>query len=137
MEKKNNRKHWLFVIVPIFAFAIGIAMASVGGIMTLNATAKMFLFESGPYAYISPNECLYDDFPAPINVAYNVNGDGAKDIKKPRQRSEEEIEKCFAEKKNEEKIRFLNKEKQSVVDGLSALVVGLILIFIFKKKNIL
>ena len=134
MEKKKPKKHWVYIIVPVFAFTVGIVMASVGGIMSLNATAKMFLFESGPYGYISPNECRYDNFIAPVPVAYDIkNIDG---IKNPKQRSEEEIKKCLTERKNEEKIRFLNKEKQSLVDGLSALIVGLILILVFKKKNL-
>ena len=45
----SQKKEWISKIVPNLAFAAGIIIASVGGMMTLSSTMKLALFDSEPY----------------------------------------------------------------------------------------
>jgi len=118
----SDKKHWIIKIVPALAFAAGIIMASIGGMMTVSSVAKLALFEGEPYSYISEDQCRYD---------YNkpeIEG-------QTKERSIEEIEQCVMDRKAEEISRFQNSEKQDIVDGLSALLIGGILILSFRKRK--
>ena len=118
----SDKKHWIIKIVPALAFAAGIIMASIGGMITVSSTAKLALFESDSYSYISKEQCEYDY--KEINTNENA-----------RKKSIEEIEQCVMDRKAEEISRFQNTEKQDIVDGLSSLLVGLILILSFRKRK--
>lgn len=134
MNKKNmsDKKHWLTTIVPVLAFATGIIMVSVGGMITLSSTAKLALFEQGPYAYIDSEQCRVD---YNIPETLSESDTSSEKINEPRVRTEQEIEQCVQNKKMEEISRFQNTEKQDIVDGLSALIVGFLLIVVFRKKK--
>lgn len=133
---EKQQKHWIIRIVPAIAFAAGIIMASIGGIITLQAGAKLALFDHGPYNRITREQCQYDY----NNYDYDLNPLIYKDKEKmvntqARKRTEAEIQKCLTEKNAAEKERFQEDKKQNLVDGISALIVGFILIFAFKKRE--
>lgn len=135
-EKKQ--KHWIIRIVPAIAFAAGIIMASIGGITTLQAGAKLALFDHSPYNGITKEQCQYDynRHPVELDILSMETIVGTKPIvDKPYKRTDEEINKCLTERRAEEKDRFQQDKKQDLVDGLSPLIVGLILIFAFRKRE--
>ena len=126
----SDKKHWIVKIVPALAFAAGIIMASIGGIMTLSSGAKLALFDAHPYNQISREQCEFD---------YSFHGIPVMDKKTvdttPKKRTEEEITRCIERRKIEEKQRFQQEKKQNLIDGLSTLIVGLLLIIFFRKKE--
>lgn len=128
----SDKKHWLTTIVPVLAFATGIIMMSVGGIITLSSAAKLALFEQGSYSYIDSEQCRMDY--SGSETMYESNIPSEKTYT-PRVRTEQEIEQCVQNKKIEETSRFKNTEKQDMVDGLSALIVGFLLVTFFRKKK--
>ena len=126
----THQKHWIIKIVPVLAFATGIIMVSIGGVMTLSSGAKLALFDHEPYNQITREQCEFDyhDFrPIPVETLEKKS--------EPRKKTEEEIIKCIKERRIEEKQRFKGRQKQNLVDGLSVLIVGLILILGFRKKE--
>jgi hypothetical protein len=133
----SETKHWILKIVPSLAFAAGIIMASIGGVITLSSSAKLLLFDHGPYGNVTMEQCEFDysDFgPIPVSIEKDsVSGTSLVNTQ-PKKRTEEEIIKCIEEKKNEEKQRFQQDKKQNLVDGLSVLIIGLLLILSFRKK---
>lgn len=132
----TDKKHWILKIVPALAFAAGIIMASIGGMMTLSSTAKLALFEQGPYSYISKDQCEYDYNRQPIMIEERVSNIATKPTNpKQYKRTPLEVKECLNEKRTEEKQRFQQDKKQDIVDGISALIVGLILIFAFRRKK--
>jgi hypothetical protein len=130
----SDKKHWILKIVPALAFAAGIIMASIGGIMVLSSGAKLALFDHGPYNQVTRQECKYnyDYRPVPLIIEKQETGIINDNLK---ERSEEEITKCVNERKAEEKNRFQQDKKQNLVDGFSALIIGLILVFAFRKRE--
>ena len=119
----SDNKHWITKLIPVLAFAAGIIIASVGGIMTLSSTMKLVFFETEPYSYITEDQCLYD-YTKPLDSERgNV------------ERSPEEVEVCVAEQKIQEKKRFQNNQKETIVDGVSALIVGGILLLAFRRRK--
>ena len=120
----SDKKHWIIKIVPALGFVAGIIMASVGGIMTVSSAGKLVLFENGPYSYVNMEQCRYD-YNRPV-----VDKD-----EKAYERTSEEIDACLVEKKQEELSRFQNREKQDIVDGISALLIGGILLLAFRRRK--
>jgi hypothetical protein len=133
----SETKHWIVKIVPSLAFAAGIIMSSIGGIMTLSSGSKLLLFDHGPYGQVTREQCEFDYRgygPIPLSIE-KVDVSDTKFINTlPRKRTEDEIIKCVNEKRREEKQRFQQDKKQNLVDGLSVLIVGLLLILFFRKK---
>jgi hypothetical protein len=119
----SHTKHWITKLVPALAFAAGIIISSVGGIMTVSSSMKLALFETEPYSYITEDQCRYD-----YNKPLMENGE-------TYEYTDSEIQKCMAERKNEEIKRFQNNQKENIVDGVSALVVGGLLILAFRKRD--
>lgn len=124
----SDTKHWMARLVPSLAFVAGIIITSVGGIMAVSSSLKLALFETSPYSFISEDQCRY----RPFN--YAIDTDTTEDSKEA-QASEEEIATCLEEKTEEEKVRFKNSQKENIVDGLSALIVGGILLLAFRKRE--
>lgn len=119
----SDKKHWIIKIVPALAFVAGIIMSSVGGVMLLSSSAKLALFEHNSYDYVRSEDCRFD---------YRKKAeDGISDY----ERTGSEISDCVKEKKIENKQRFQNSEKQDIVDGISILFVGLILVLLFRKQK--
>lgn len=125
----SDTKHWIIKIVPVLAFATGIIMSSIAGIMTLSSVSKLVLFDSDPYSYVTREDCRFDYNPKSMDIAPSER------IEKPYERTEAEIEICFNEKKADEKNRFQQKQKQNLVDGISTLIVGMMLILAFRKRK--
>lgn len=136
----SDKKHWLTRIVPVLAFTAGIIMSSVGGVMVLSSSVKLVLFEQGPHSYISKEQCRYDYVPImPVDVVSLKGFEGTEALGEFGDQkvalSDEQIEECLSEKRAEEKSRFQGREKQDIVDGVSALIVGFLLILFFRKKK--
>lgn len=118
----SDKKHWIIRLVPAIGFVAGIIMASVGGIMVLSSSAKLVLFDENPRSYISIDNCRYDYSKERVDD-------------KPYLRTAEEQNLCVKERKKEDTKRFKNDEKQDIIDGLSLLLVGFILLFSFRKRK--
>ncbi|MCI5050825.1 MAG: hypothetical protein MRY57_00775 [Candidatus Pacebacteria bacterium] len=118
----SDKKHWITKLVPALAFAAGIIIASVGGIMTISSSLKLAMFETGPYSYISEDSCRYD-----YEKPYVDNA--------PVERSPEETKACIQERKQEEMERFQKSQKENIIDGVSALIVGGVLLLAFRRRK--
>ena len=122
----TDTKHWITKLVPMLAFAAGIIIASVGGIMTISSSLKLAFFESEPYSYVSEEQCRYEYRDSTAKPIMN-DAENAK--------AQQEINDCLKERRQEEKIRFQNNQKENIVDGVSALFVGGILLFAFRRRK--
>jgi len=118
----KETKHWITKLVPVLAFAAGIIIASIGGIMTISSSLKLALFETDSYSYVTEESCRYD-YTKPTT-------EGQQEL-----RNAEEIELCIADREQEEKERFQKNQKENIVDGMSALIVGGILLLTFRKRK--
>ncbi len=118
----SDKKHWITKIVPALAFAAGIIIASVGGIMTISSSLKLVMFDSDPYSYITEESCRYD-YSKPVI-------DGVNAI-----RNDAEIGKCMIDRRQEEMIRFQKSQQENMIEGVSALIVGGILLLAFRRKK--
>lgn len=129
--------NWVYKIVPSLAFAAGIIMASIGGIMTISSTAKLILFDHDSYDMVTRADCEFDYNyrPMPVPMVLNPKKKINEVDSQPRKRTEDEIKKCLDDRKKEMKDRFQQKKKQNLVDGISVLFVGLILIVSFRSKR--
>jgi hypothetical protein len=119
----SDKKHWITKLVPALAFAAGIIIASVGGIMTLSSSLKLATFDSGPYSYVNEEQCRYN--------YVSLTGKGSE----PTERTEAEFEKCINKQKQEEMTRFQKNQKENIVDGISALIVGGLLLMAFRRRE--
>lgn len=118
----SEKKHWIIRLVPAVGFIAGVIMASVGGIMVISSSAKLALFDENPRSYISVDSCRYDYSKEKID-------------NKPYMRTAEEQDLCMEEEKKRDTKRFRNGEKQDVIDGLSSLLVGFILLLSFRRRK--
>lgn len=123
-----DTKHWIIKIVPVLSFAAGVIMSAVGGVTIISSTAKLILFEQGPNTYINREDCRLDYSVQTLVKVDEVN------VQQPRVRTEEEIDACLAQRNEQESRLFKNNEKQDIIDGLASLIVGLLLIFFFRKS---
>lgn len=123
----TDTKHWITKLVPSLAFAAGIIMASVGGIMITSSSIKLAFFETEPYSYYAPDECVYDYSRKPSEPSI--------DTEKPYRLSPDEVISCKEEKEATAKKQFQNSKKENIIDGLSSLLVGAILIFAFRRRK--
>jgi len=123
----SDKKHWITKLVPALAFAAGIVIASVGGIMTVSSSMKLALFETGPYGMVTEEQCRYDYSRYDAIPVEPESG--------PTMRTPEEVEKCMNERKIEEMQRFQNDQKSNMVEGVSALLVGGILLLAFRRRK--
>jgi len=100
--------------------------------MFISSVSKLFLFDHNPYYRNYDMECRHDDvFP----MFQKLSDSGEKEVKIEKHvKTEEEIQKCIERRKKEEKDRYYQERMQSIVDGISALIVGLILVFSFRKQ---
>jgi len=124
----TDTKHWILKIVPALAFAAGIIMMAIGGIMTISSSAKLALFDSEPYNYITREQCEFDYSSQKEFVENKENSNLTK-------KTEEEIEVCLADKRLAEKKHYQDQKKQNIIDGISSLIVGLILVLSFRKRK--
>lgn len=118
----SDKKHWITKLVPALAFAAGIIITSVGGIMTVSSSLKLAVFDSEPYSYINEESCRY-------NYEKPYIGDA------PVERTPEETSLCVEDRKQEELQRFQKNQQENIIDGISALIVGGILLLAFRKRK--
>ena len=118
----SDKKHWITKLVPALAFAAGIIIASVGGIMTISSSLKLAMFDTGPYSYINEDSCRYNyDKPAIDGVN--------------QERTELEIQKCMDNRMEEEIKRFQKNQQENIIEGVSALIVGGVLLLAFRRRS--
>lgn len=124
----KDTKHWITKLVPAIVFIAGVAMVAVGGVMTVSSSLKLAFFETEPYDYYNSEACTFD-YSRPVLEGEKTLG------AEPYRLTPEEAEICKAEKEAEAKERFQNLEKQDIVDGISSLLVGGILLLVFRKRK--
>ena len=135
MKEESIHKHdWIFSIVPNLAFAAGVIMASIAGVMILSSILKLSLFQYEPYEQITREQCLFE-FPYKKPLPITDGGVAFVDSDKNAKPSEKDIQMCLKERRTEAKERFQLKKKENIVDGISILIVGLILIISFRKRK--
>ncbi len=110
------KKHWILGFAPLVLSFVGVIMMTVGGTIILSSAAKLALFETEPSRVITAEDCRYD-------------------YKLEVKRTDDEIKSCLEEKRFVATLRFKNSEKQDIIEGLSALFVGLVLVLFFRKKK--
>ncbi|MFT6361126.1 MAG: hypothetical protein ACJAV6_000669 [Candidatus Paceibacteria bacterium] len=120
----SDKKHWVTKLVPALAFAAGIIIASVGGIMTVSSSMKLALFDSEPYSIVTEDQCRYD-----YNKTTEAPNFGTYE------RTPEEVALCLDSRKAEELARFQNNQKGNMVDGVASLLVGGILLLAFRRRK--
>jgi hypothetical protein len=120
----ETKKDWVTRVVPSLAFTAGIIMAAIGGIMLISSSLKLSMFDAEPYTVITEEECKYD------YTAVSVTPESG-----PKMRTPEEIQSCLLRREQEELERFQNSKKENIIDGISALLVGGILILAFRKRK--
>lgn len=131
----SDKKHWISKLVPALAFAAGIIIASVGGIMTISSSLKLVFFDTNPYSYIDKDQCRYYYDRYPQALALDLKENSSSDNIEPHQRTEIEFEKCMEEKLEEEKDSFQKNQLENIVEGVSALIVGGVLLLAFRKRK--
>lgn len=96
--------------------------------MLLNAAMKLYVFnfQSESYQIVTTEECRYDHS-KPMAVEDSNN--------RSYERTPEEIEQCKEERKAENSLRFEQRKKEGMVDGLAMLLVGIPFWYIFRKKK--
>ena len=116
---------WLPDLIQFGGAITGIILTAIGGVMVLNATLKLYVFnfQSEAYQIVTTQECKYD---------HNKN---TTEATKPYERTPEEIETCKAELREENRLRFVRQKQESMVDGLAMLLVGIPFWLIFRKKK--
>jgi hypothetical protein len=131
-NKKMTEKKlaWLPELIRFGGAITGIVLTAIGGVMLLNATMKLYVFnfQTEPYQIVSSEECRYDH-------NRRIEEVEAKEITRPYKRTAEEIEVCKKERFEENKIRFERSKKENMVDGLAMLLVGIPFWIIFWKKR--
>lgn len=121
----SDKKHWITKLVPVLAFAAGIIIASVGGIMTISSSLKLAFFDSHSYDLSANRQCQHDI----IYDKYTISDEGKSLY------TQEQKNQCIEREAIEIKNRFQNDKKENIVDGVSALIVGGILLLAFRKRD--
>lgn len=116
------------MIVASLAFSAGILIASIGGIIFLSSTAKLIFFPGPSYVVDYEEQCRFQVIGTPnYPKLKEVQTEPQKEI------SKEELEKCVEKHKTQDEVSSRRRKLQSLVDALSSLIVGLLLIFSFRK----
>ena len=123
----ETKLSWLPELIRFGGAITGIVLTAIGGVMLINATMKLYVFDfqTEPYQIVSTEECKYDH-------NRSIKKD---DETKPYIRTAEEIETCKADRLEANTIRFERSKKESMVDGLAMLLVGIPFWLIFWRKR--
>ncbi len=126
----DKKLAWLPELIRFGGAITGIVLTAIGGVMLINATLKLYVFQFQTEAYqiVTDEECRYD---------HNRYADKVEDVEftKPYKRTAEEIELCKKERLEENKIRFERRKKENMVDGLAMLLVGIPFWIIFWRRK--
>lgn len=128
----TKRLAWLPELIQFGGAVTGIILTAVGGVMLLNATMKLYVFnfQSESYQIVSDEECRYDRNRRAVDtIAIEEK------FEKPYERTAEEIEKCKTTRQEENRIRFERTKKEGMVDGLAMLLIGIPFWIIFRKRK--
>ena len=132
----SDKKHWITNIVPALAFAAGIIIASVGGIMVTSSSLKLAFFDSEPYSYITEDQCRHRSLPESSMKTLSGEGSGLPgEVVDDHQQSLDDIETCMHNLKEQEEKRFKKGQQENIIDGISALIVGGVLLLAFRRRK--
>ncbi len=128
-EKKRENSFYekIRTIIASFAVTVGIIMSAVGGIIFLSSFAKMFLFERAPYVVDYEEQCRFRLGGIEQGVKAVTTGRGGEEI------PPEALRSCVNRLERQDRERYRSEKLRSLVDAFSFLVVGMILLFSFKK----
>ncbi len=140
-KKRNSSIKFFVSLVVSISFGAGIIASSIGGILFLSSSAKYLLFSKKDY-FSNEMEyrerCRYLLFPQDSFVFRKEIGvrnvfSSQANKQEMSSKDKEEIQLCVDRLQKEDISRFKKKKMQGMIDGLSSLIVGLILILSFKK----
>lgn len=119
----TNKKHWINRLVPALAFTAGIIIASTGGVITTSSALKLALFDSHKHDISAARQCDH-------NIILKKNNTENQDLD-----TEEHKDLCIATETLRIKKSFQNDKKEDIIEGVSLLIVGGILLLVFRKRN--
>jgi len=114
---KKHTDSWLEILLkklPRFAGAIvGVVFTAIGGVMTVNAGLKTFVFGIETPRYFSASEmCKVQPW------------ESVTEGEKPKSLTREEKKLCMEEKTAEARLKYQQERKENLIDGLAFLIVG-------------
>lgn len=126
---------WLYDLINFGGAVTGIILTAIGGTMLLNSALKLYVFEfsSNEYSYVTKDSCRFDYNYAPVPVA--VAKEPTLNAETKRERTDEEIEKCMAERQAEERKNYTRRKQENMVDGLAMLIIGIPFWAIFDRRR--
>jgi hypothetical protein len=126
----DKKLGWLYDLINFGGAVTGIILTAIGGTMLLNASLKLYVFkfDSNEYSYIRAEDCRYD-----YNISPVVAIKTGENI--PKERSEEDAQKCLNDRIAEEKQRYTRNKQENMVDGLAMLIVGIPFWIIFDRRR--
>ena len=122
---------WLYDLQNFTGVLIGLIMLSIGSFMSLNAGAKLYIFNytSSPY-FVPENRCENNFYePLPFITSEPIQ-DNAKSQKTP-----EEIAKCIAKKTAKEKKRYTRDKQEDMTSGIILIILGAPLWFFHRQRK--
>ncbi len=127
LYKMADAKFRLRDLINVGGVIIGIALTAIGSIFLLNTILKLYVFQFDTPPYFSAQEmCQYDYQAKPMTPESG-----------PVKLEGEEYDKCVTEKTNLETTRYVRQKKESMIDGLAMMLVGIPfwLIFGLRRRN--
>ena len=117
-----------------FIFLIGVALASIGGIIVLSTSLKLTLFPQPPELMDYEEMCI-NRLTYPVSVTPITPGEKIVKRKEKEEVDEKEVEECVEKMRKQDVLRYRERKLQTLIDGVSILIVGLILLAVFSKKR--
>ena len=115
LSKMADAKFRLRDLINVGGVIIGIALTAIGSIFVLNTVLKLYVFHFDTPPYFSAEEmCQYDYNARPMTP------DGG-----PVKLEGEAYDKCVTEKTDLETTRYVRQKKESMIDGLAMMLVGI------------
>lgn len=113
---------WIKKIAPIAGYIIGLVLVAIGAVMTLQSGMNL--------AFAEPNSYYYEDI-CENNIRYNAL-DAKESIEKI---TPEERDDCLKRQEEREQKQFKNRNVQSLINGLSLLIVGGFFWGLFRERK--
>ncbi len=117
-----------------FIFLIGVALASIGGTIVLSTSLKLALFPQ-PTGYADYEEMCVNRLTHSVIVTPLAPGEKIVDRKEEKEIDEKEVERCVEKMREQSTQRYRERKFQTLIDGISILIVGLILLTTFSKRS--
>ena len=123
--KKNSWITTLSQELPRLAGAvIGIGLTAIGIVMATNTILKLYIFNFETPSYFNAEEmCQYQRY------------EQLEPNEKPKKLNAEEKATCITEETEKSKIRYQRSKKESLIDAIAFLAVGIPFWILFWKKK--